>query len=250
MDSSLDKLYDDDIASFYKEQNHLLNYYAFGRPLHEHTRLHARVSNWVTPGNFHVNFMIFKSKQEEMERRMNIVYKETENLPNFNFDSIVSNDAVGLPVAVLENGKWQRGKIASKPKTSMLVFLVDVGRQTLGHLDRIRPLFRQFAELPPLAFKCYLQGLDLRNMNEYIMKKFDEVMKGYKEFVCEISSWDELPFLPLKMYEPGSQADVIDVHLSSYFKKQEERLAQQKRDLERQCRRPTSDDEVDIDDSI
>ncbi|KRZ12898.1 hypothetical protein T11_14658 [Trichinella zimbabwensis] len=247
MDSSLDKLSGNDIASSYKEQNDLLDDFAFGKPLHDQARLPAIVSNWVTPQNFHVNFMIFKSEQEEMERRMDIFYKETENLPNLNFDSITSNGTAGLPVAVLVNQKWRRGMVISKRNTSLLVCHVDVGSQTLEKLDRIRPLYYQFAELPPLAFKCYLRRLKRVVINEYIMQELDKVMKVDKEFDCEISSWDDIMFLPVKMYERGSPVDVIDVHLSSYFKKQKERLAQRKRDLERQKEQRNSDDETDSD---
>ncbi|KAL1232112.1 hypothetical protein T4B_6691 [Trichinella pseudospiralis] len=250
MASSLDKVYDNDTASSYKGQNDLRNYFAFGKPLHEHTRLRAILSNWSTPGNFHVNFVIFKRKQEEMEKRMDMVYKRTENLSHLNFDSIVGNDTMGLPVAVWENGKWQRGKIASEPQNSLLVFLVDVGYQVLVPLKRIRPLFREFSELPPLAFNCYLQGLEMRNVNEYLMQKLDIVMKENKEFDCEISSWDDIMFLPVNMYERGSPLDVIHVHLSSYFERKEARLAQQKRDQARHLAQQISDDELDIDDSI
>ncbi|OUC45270.1 hypothetical protein D917_08534, partial [Trichinella nativa] len=49
--------------------------------------------------------------------------------------------------------------------------------------------------------------------------------------------WDNISSLPVKMYELGSSVDVIDVHLSSYFKKQQRRLAQRKRDLEQQKQR-------------
>ncbi|KRY34201.1 hypothetical protein T01_6632, partial [Trichinella spiralis] len=104
-------------------------------------------------------------------------------------------------------------------------------------LDRIRPLYCQFAELPPLAFKCYLRDLKHGVLNEYIMQKLDRVMVKDKEFDCEISSWDKISSLPVKMYELGSSVDVIDVHLSSYFKKQQRRLAQRQRDLEQQKQR-------------
>ncbi|KAL1232041.1 Voltage-dependent P/Q-type calcium channel subunit alpha-1A [Trichinella pseudospiralis] len=66
-------------------------------------------------------------------------------------------------------------------------------------------------------------------------------MKVEKEFDCEISSWDDIMFLPVNMYERGSPLDVIRVHLSSYFKKQKERLAQRKRDLQRQKEQRNSD---------
>ncbi|KAL1246268.1 Formamidase [Trichinella spiralis] len=221
MDSASDTLYNYEIATYYKEQEEFLNDSTFGTPLIEHARFQAVVTNWSTPDHFHVNFMIFKSKQTDMDRKMDVFYNETKHLPNVNFESMTKINAVGLPVAVLINQKWTR----------------DVGIQTIEQLDRIRPLYCQFAELPPLAFKCYLRDLKHGVLNEYIMQKLDTVMVKDKEFDCEISSWDKISSLPVKMYERGSSRDVIDVHLSSYFKKQQRRLAQRQRDLEQQKQR-------------
>ncbi|KRX26600.1 hypothetical protein T07_7080 [Trichinella nelsoni] len=237
MDSASDTLYNYEIATYYKEQKDFFNDSTFGTPQIEHVQFQAVVTNWSTPNNFHVNFMIFKSKQEDMERKMDVFYNETKHLPNVNFESMTRINAVGLPVAVLINQKWTRGIITCKIDDSFRILHVDVGIQTIEQLDRIRPLYCQFAELPPLAFKCYLRDLKHVLLNEYIMQKLDTVMVKDKEFDCEISSWDKISSLPVKMYEPGSRLDVVDVHLSSYFKKQERRLAQRKRDLEQQKQR-------------
>ncbi|KRY18090.1 hypothetical protein T12_2028 [Trichinella patagoniensis] len=237
MDSVSDTLYNYEIATYYKEQKDFFYDSTFGTPLIEHVRFQAVVTNWSTPDDFHVNFMIFQSKQKDMDRKMEVFYKETKHLPNVNFESMTRINAVGLPVAVLSNRKWTRGIITCKIDNSFRILHVDVGIQTIEPLDRIRPLYCQFGELPPLAFKCYLRDLKHVVLNEYIMQKLDTVMVKDKEFECEISSWDKISSLPVKMYESGSLLDVIDVHLSSYFKKQQRRLAQRKRDLEKQKQR-------------
>ncbi|XP_003381293.1 putative tudor domain protein [Trichinella spiralis] len=228
MDSASDTLYNYEIATYYKEQEEFLNDSTFGTPLIEHARFQAVVTNWSTPDHFH---------QTDMDRKMDVFYNETKHLPNVNFESMTKINAVGLPVAVLINQKWTRGIITCKVDNSFRILHVDVGIQTIEQLDRIRPLYCQFAELPPLAFKCYLRDLKHGVLNEYIMQKLDRVMVKDKEFDCEISSWDKISSLPVKMYELGSSVDVIDVHLSSYFKKQQRRLAQRQRDLEQQKQR-------------
>ncbi|KRZ55248.1 hypothetical protein T02_4170 [Trichinella nativa] len=237
MDSVSDTLYNYEIATFYKEQKDFFYDSTFGTPLIEHVRFQAVVTNWSTPHDFHVNLMIFQSKQKDMDKEMEVFYEETKHLPNVNFESMTRINAVGLPVAVLTNQKWTRGIITCKIDNSFRILHVDVGIQTIEPLDRIRPLYCQFAELPPLAFKCYLRDLKHVVLNEYIMQKLDTVMVKDKEFECEIFSWDNISSLPVKMYESGSLLDVIDVHLSSYFKKQQRRLAQRKRDLEQQKQR-------------
>ncbi|XP_003368701.1 hypothetical protein Tsp_11936 [Trichinella spiralis] len=89
----LDILSDNGFASTYKEQNNILHYCAFRRPLHERARFQTTVSNGSTPGCFHVHFQILNSQPGEAERRM---------------------AAVGLPLAVLIKQKWRRGLITSE----------------------------------------------------------------------------------------------------------------------------------------
>ncbi|KRX69196.1 Maternal protein tudor [Trichinella sp. T6] len=246
MERASDIPYDYEIATSYKSQHDFLNFDTFGRSIFSYMRLQAAVSNWISPNNFHVNFLIFKSKQKELEKSMNGFYKEFSHLPN----SIIINPALGMPVAVLGNSLWHRGLIASKLDTLLRIFFVDVGSHSVVELNKVRPLYWQFNELPPLAFKCYLQGFDLSELNEYLMNIFDKVMKVGKVFDCEVTNWEDSSFLPVNMYEENNGRDVIDVHFSSYFKKQQMSLEQRQRDLERRKKQQDSDDEIDTDESM
>ncbi|KAL1226824.1 Tudor domain-containing [Trichinella spiralis] len=246
MDGASNIPYDYEIATFYKNQCDLFNYDAFGRSIFGSMRLQAVVSNWTSPNNFHVNFLIFESKQEDLGRAINVFYKEIEHLPN----SIIINAALGMPVAVLENSLWHRGLIVSKLGTLLRIFFVDVGSHSVVELNKVRPLYCQFNELPPLAFKCYLQGFDSFELNEYVMNIFDKVMKVGKVFDCEVTNWEDSSFLPVNMYEKDNVRDVIDVHFSSYFKMQQMSLDRRQRNLERRKMQQDSDDEIDADESM
>ncbi|KRX26969.1 hypothetical protein T07_1269 [Trichinella nelsoni] len=247
MDGASNIPYDYEIATFYKNQHDLFNYDAIGRSIFDYMRLQAVVSNWTSPNNFHVNFLIFKSKQEDLTKAINGFYKEIEHLPN----SIILNVALGMPVAVLENNLWHRGLVVSKlDGTRLRILFVDVGSHFVVELNKVRPLYCQFNELPPLAFKCYLQGFGLFELNEYVMNTFDKVMKVGKVFDCEVTNWEDSSFLPVNMYEKNNVRDVIDVHFSSYFKKQQMSLERRQRNLERRKMQQDSDDEIDSDDSM
>ncbi|KRX34600.1 hypothetical protein T05_3593, partial [Trichinella murrelli] len=84
--------------------------------LHERARVQTTVSNWSTPGNFHVHFQILNSQPGEAERRM---------------------ASVGLPLAVLIKQKWGRGLITSELNFNSFSIsssvLIRTDKMTLSH---------------------------------------------------------------------------------------------------------------------
>lgn len=70
-------------------------------------------------------------------------------------------------VAKDSDNKFCRGKILENGDKEALLFFVDFGVTKYIKWNDIKPLWSNFAELPPLALKCRLQGF-----NFFICKKY------------------------------------------------------------------------------
>ncbi|KRZ02852.1 Tudor domain-containing protein 15 [Trichinella zimbabwensis] len=241
-------------AHRYESQTTLMNHFAFGKPLKETDSFNITMTHYVWPMSFHVNFSLFYSIKRDMEAKLETVYKTMDKVPQFDASAMMQDRVGSLPVAVQHRGKWNRGLLQNSIMNEARVYFVDIGKSELVVWEKIRPLYKQFVEWPPLAFSCRLNGLNQADINESVIRTMQKAMPEGREFFCHVRKWNNMESILMDLYlGERNRLLIVNVYLEDFFERKRQQvanrmLAQKKLQEEKQKRRMLLGDDWDSSD--
>ncbi|GMT24096.1 hypothetical protein PFISCL1PPCAC_15393 [Pristionchus fissidentatus] len=102
---------------------------------------------------------------------------------------------------------WVRARVLQVTNsTTTFVRLIDKGTDVILPQAALRPLFRRFGKLPPLAMKCKLKGVFSNDLEMHKINLFQQMLASYGHSVrVELASSSE-PF-HVNLYHPTVEGD-------------------------------------------
>lgn len=208
---------------------------------------HALLTHCYSPLDFCVQPKYLQRNRYSLERDLQEAYEfET---PLFKPDEIFE----GVPcAAAINDGKdgsiWVRARVCQVTNpTTTVARLVDKGTDIILPQAALRPLFRRFGKLPPLAMKCKLKGVFSNDLEMHKINLFQQLVSSYGNCVrVELASTLE-PF-HVNIYHPTMEGVNFG---SSFYRPQESighEIAKQRRFEEHLRRMDNAESDFDDDD--
>ncbi|CDW58935.1 BP28CT and TUDOR domain containing protein [Trichuris trichiura] len=201
------------------------------------------IGDWLSPLEFHVVFVNYYDRLRKLNRRLGRFYLTAHQT------IVAEMFRKGMPCAVkVSNSKFRRAVTTGNASDECAVLLVDSGESTYVKTQDIRQLLRHFAELPPLAVQCQLEGAHRDMLYGSIINQFYARCKPMKRFKISIVGQLE-DRLVVHLFDMEMN-NLFDFYFGPLLRKNE--MAKKQRDLavaRGQCKsdRSKNSDSVDED---
>ncbi|KAL4217941.1 Tudor domain-containing protein 7 [Mactra antiquata] len=131
-------------------------------------------------------------------------YYSKANLPQLNKEDI----KVGHYYAGVQDMVWYRVKVHSFVSTELVtVYQVDMGEYCAMMLEELRPLLKEFCELPALAFNATLGRIAPKSGNWYEAAKFKFIeMAREKDLIGYVLGYDTSGAVELRLIDTSNES--------------------------------------------
>ncbi|CAG9532792.1 unnamed protein product [Cercopithifilaria johnstoni] len=123
----------------------------------------------------------------------------------------------------------QMQAVYSAENEYMISNLVDIGNDNFAKIENVRPLFKVFGRLPPLAVRCRMKGVDMNDLTVEKVNAFQNLIKSCGNIVrVELADVSSIPFL-VNLYHPTVQGTNLGKLFYRYKDHAEHEAARERR---------------------